>query len=441
MLLCRVIAKQTCFGDCLMLADYLARWAAARNLHYGWVMAALGFFYSLFSSSALGVPSVLMREIAADVGVSMSELSASQGLRFALFGLAAPFAGGLILRYGTRKMLAVAGTIALFGLVLTAFMTSRVEMWIGMGVLLGIAPGLIALQLGAVISARWFTARRGLVVGLLNGSIATGTLIFMPLGAWIAERWGWRMALLPSGVGLLAMLILFQLLAKERPQDLGLAPYGDTIVPPIPAPPNADFVTISFQALRTGSTRLVFWVLALTFAICGLSSYGLTATHFVPFCGDLGFPLVTSASFLAMIGVFDLVGTIGSGWLSDRYDNRLLLAIYYGFRGLSLIWVVQSGASFVAMAAFAVVYGLDFIATVPPTVRLAIGAFGREMGPVVFGWIFAAHQLGVGVMAFAAGASRDALGTYVPAFLFAGLLCLFAAVAFAAVKKPAPALA
>jgi sugar phosphate permease len=419
-----------------MLAEYVARRAAARGLHYGWVMAALGFFYALFASSALGVPSVLMREIAANVGVSMSELSASQGLRFALFGLAAPFAGGLIMRYGMRKILAVAGVLALIGLVMTAFMTSRAEMWIGMGVLLGIAPGLTALQLAAVISSRWFTARRGLVVGLLNGSVATGTLIFMPLGAWIAEHWGWRVALIPSGVGLLAMLILFLLLGKERPQDLGLAPYGETSIPPVPATPTTGFMTISFHALQIASTRLVFWVLALTFFICGLSSYGLTATHFVPFCGDLGFPLVTSASFLALIGVFDLVGTIGSGWLSDRYDNRLLLALYYGFRGLSLVWIVQSGASFVAMSAFAVLYGLDFIATVPPTVRLTVGAFGREMGPVVFGWIFAAHQIGVGLMAFAAGASRDAVGTYVPAFLVAGFTCLLAAAAFGLVKKP-----
>src|SRR5262249_55334129 len=332
-----------------MLADYVARRAAAKGLHYGWVMAGLGFFYALFASSALGVPSVLMREIAANVGVSMSELSASQGLRFALFGLAAPFAGGLIIRYGMRRMLAIAGTVSLIGLALTACMTSRVEMWIGMGVLLGLAPGLTALQLAAVIASRWFTARRGLVVGLLNGSVATGTLIFMPLGAWIAEHWGWRVALIPSGVGLLAMLILFLLLGKERPQDLGLAPYGETSIPPVPATPTTGFMTISFRALQIASTRLVFWVLALTFFICGLSSYGLTATHFVPFCGDLGFPLVTSASFLALIGVFDLVGTIGSGWLSDRYDNRLLLAIYYGFRGLSLVWVVQSGASFAAM--------------------------------------------------------------------------------------------
>jgi sugar phosphate permease len=333
-------------------------------------------------------------------------------------------------------MLAVAGTLALAGLVLTAFMTSRFEMWFAMGLLLGIAPGLTALQLAAVISVRWFTTSRGLVVGILNGAIATGTLIFMPLGGWIAETWGWRAALIPSGLGLLLMLILFLLLGKDRPQDLGLAPYGETGVQPLPPEASENFVAISFQGLRMASTRLVFWVLALTFFVCGVSSYGLTSTHFVPFCGDLGLPLVTSASLLAVIGVFDLVGTIGSGWLSDRLDNRLLLGIYYGFRGLSLIWLVESNATLAAMSAFAILYGLDFIATVPPTVKLTVGAFGREMGPVVFGWIFAAHQLGVGLMALSAGLSRDALGTYVPAFLLAGFLCLLAAAAFAFVRKP-----
>jgi predicted MFS family arabinose efflux permease len=179
--------------------------------------------------------------------------------------------------------------------------------------------------------------------------------------------------------------------------------------------------------------------LAATFFICGLSSYGLTQTHFVPFCGDLGFPLVTSATFLATIGVCDLLGTIGSGWLSDRYDNRWLLAIYYGLRGLSLVWLVSSNVSIVAMMAFAVIYGLDFIATVPPTVRLTVATFGRETGPAVFGWIFAAHQLGVGLMAFGAGASRDALGTYGPAFLLAGVLCVIAAAAFLLLRRPEPA--
>jgi sugar phosphate permease len=177
------------------------------------------------------------------------------------------------------------------------------------------------------------------------------------------------------------MLLLFLLLTKDRPQELGLAPLGEASMPPIPPRPRQNFVLLSFRALLVGSERLVFWVLAATFFICGLSSYGLTQTHFVPFCGDLGFPLVTSATFLATIGVCDLLGTIGSGWLSDRYDNRWLLAIYYGLRGLSLVWLVSSNVSIVAMMAFAVIYGLDFIATVPPTVRLTVATFGRETGP------------------------------------------------------------
>jgi predicted MFS family arabinose efflux permease len=182
-------------------------------------------------------------------------------------------------------------------------------------------------------------------------------------------------------------------------------------------------------------------VLAFTFFICGVSSFGLTQTHFVPFCGDMGISIVTSASLLAIIGVCDLIGTIGSGWLSDRYDNRWLLAWYYALRGVSLIWLVYADVSVVGLAIFAVIYGLDFIATLPPTVRLSVISFGREMGPVVFAWIFAAHQLGTGVMAFGTGLSRDALGSYVPAFLLAGVLCMVAATAFAFVRKPAPAVA
>jgi sugar phosphate permease len=373
------------------------------------------------------------------LGISISELSASQGLRFTLFGLAAPFAGGLMLRYGPRLMVALSGILSLLGLLLTASMTSRFELWLGFGALLGIAPGLTALQLSAVISSRWFTNHRGLVVGLLNGAIATGTLLFMPLGAWISEHWGWRAALVPTSIGLFATLILFVLLTKDRPQELGLAPLGETSLPPIPPRPTQNFVLLSFKALLMGSERLVFWVLATTFFICGLSSYGLTQTHFVPFCGDLGFPLVTSATFLAMIGVCDLFGTIGSGWLSDRYDNRWLLAIYYGLRGLSLVWLVTSNVSLVAMMAFAVIYGLDFIATVPPTVRLTIATFGRENGPAVFGWVFAAHQVGVGLMALSAGVSRDALGTYGPAFLLAGVLCIVAAATFLLIRGPVAA--
>jgi sugar phosphate permease len=322
---------------------------------------------------------------------------------------------------------------------MTALMTEAWQLWLGLGVVLGVAPGLTAMQLNAVVATRWFAARRGLVVGLLSGAVATGALLFMPLAAWIAEAWGWRAALLPSAAGMLVMLGLFLLLGRDRPQDLGLPAYGEASVQPVPPRPTASFVALSLAALGLAARRRVFWVLAGTFFVCSVSSYGLTQTHFVPFCGDLGVPLVAAAWLLAAIGVFDLAGTIGSGWLSDRYDGRWLLAWYYGLRGLSLLWLVHSDVSLAGLAVFAVVYGLDFIATVPPTVKMSAAAFGGEAGPAVVAWVFAAHQLGVGLMAYATGGSRDALGTYVPAFLVAGLLCLAAAAAFVLVRRPAPA--
>ncbi len=419
-----------------MLANRLAQALAARGIHYGWVMVFIAFLNAVFSSSALGVPAVLMLPMSQDLGWSIGEMSAPQGLRLALFGLAAPFAGGLMLRYGPRRMLGWSGLLLLAGLALTLVMTERWQMWLGLGVVLGIAPGLTAMQLAAVISSRWFAARRGLVVGLLSGAVATGTLVFMPLGAWLSENWGWRAALLPPFIGEAVSLVLFLLLAKDHPQELNLPPYGETTVAPMPRPSQENFVMLSFRALALGVQRRVFWVLAFTFFICGATSFGLTQAHFVPFCGDMGIPIVTAASLIAVIGICDLIGTIGSGWLSDRYDNRWLLGWYYGLRGVSLVWLVYADVSMVGLTIFAVIYGLDYIATVPPSVRLAVTAFGRDMGPAVFAWIFAGHQLGAGLMAFGAGVSRDALESYVPAFLFAGVLCLLAAAAFMLVRKP-----
>ncbi len=423
------------------IAEALNRPLAARGFHYGWVMVALAFVYSLFASAALGVPAVLIQPMSQELGWTIGELSGPQGLRFALFGLAAPFAGGLMLRYGPRRMLGIAGVLVLGGLLLTVVMTERWQMWLGMGVVLGLAPGLTALQLGAVISTRWFANRRGLVIGVMTSAVATGSIIFMPLAAWMAEHWGWRVALMPAAVGVLVGLVLFLLFAKDRPRDLGLPPLGEAVVQPLPALPSGNFVLLSLNGLTYGARRPVFWVLAFTFFICGVSSYGLTQTHFVPFCGDIGISIVTSATLLAIIGVCDLIGTIGSGWLSDRFDNRWLLAWYYGARGLSLFWLVYADVSLIGLTIFAVIYGLDFIATVPPTVRLSVGTFGPELGPVVFAWIFAAHQLGVGIMAFGTGLSRDALGTYMPAFLLAAVLCIAAATAFIFVRKPTPAAA
>ncbi|MDQ6685823.1 MAG: MFS transporter [Pseudomonadota bacterium] len=418
------------------IRDALARQLAARDVHYGWLMVALAFVYAVFSSSAMGVPSVLIVPMAKELGWSIGELSAPQGLRLALFGLTAPFAGGLMLRYGPTRMVVWSGALLMVGLGIAISTTEKWQLWLGMGVLLGIAPGLTAMQLSAVIASRWFVARRGLVIGLLSGALATGTLIFMPVAAFASERWGWRVALMIPSLGALLSWLLFVWLARDRPQDLGLPPLGETAVAPVPPVPKANFVQLTFQALAIGVRSWMFWVLAFTFAICGISSFGLTQAHFVPFCGDLGIPLGTSAWMLALIGVCDLMGTIGSGWLSDRYDNRWLLAWYYGMRGLALVWLVLADVSTLGLVIFSVIYGLDFIATVPPSVRLTVQAFGREMGPAVFAWIFAAHHVAAGVMAFGTGISRDLIGSYAPAFLLAGVLCVVAAAAFTLVRRP-----
>ena len=408
-----------------MLAKAVARGFAARGIHYGWVMVALTFLYGVCAAGAMSIPGVLLTPMANDLGWSIGELSGPLGLRVTLFGLVAPFAGGLILLYGPRKVLTGSAVLLIAGLLLSIFMTSKWELWAGLGVTMGVAPGMTALVLATTIATRWFTARRGLVLGILSAGNATGQMIFLMPAAWIAEHYGWRMALIAPMVLIGILALLFLLLSIDRPGDIGLAPLGEKEVQPAPPKPTGNAFALSLGALGTASRSLVFWVIAFTFFICGVSSLGLMP-HFVTLCGDFNISPMVSTSMLAAIGVFDLVGTIGSGWLSDRYDNRWLLAGYYAFRGVSLIWLPYSGFSLVGLSFFAVLYGLDFIATVPPSVRLTAQRFGRELAPLVFGWIFAAHQLGAGIMAFAAGISRDELSTYMPAFFTAGVLCLAA---------------
>jgi predicted MFS family arabinose efflux permease len=415
-----------------------AQIAPTPRRHYAWTMLVLTFLYAMFSTSAMGVPAVLILPMSKELGWSIGELAAPQGLRVALFGLCAPLAGGLMIRYGVRRMVAISGALLMAGLLVSITMTQKWQLWLGMGVMLGVAPGITAMQLTAVVPARWFVSHRGLAIGILGASVATGTLLFMPIAAWVSEIWGWRAALMIPTVGALVSWLLFLWLGRERPQDIGLQPLGATAPVPVPARSRYNFVQLSVNALVAGSKRWIFWVLAFTFAICGVSSFGLTQAHLVPFCSDLGIPFGVSASLLAVIGVFDMVGTIGSGWLCDRYDNRWLLAMYYGLRGVALVWLVYANVSTTGLLIFAVIYGLDFIATVPPTVRLSVQAFGPEMGPAVFSWIFAAHHISAGLMLVAAGVSRDVIGTYAPSFLLAGLLCFVAAVSFTAVKKPQP---
>ncbi|HKH00749.1 MAG TPA: MFS transporter [Bradyrhizobium sp.] len=412
-----------------MISNRLSAALASRNIHYAWVMVAVTFLTSLISAGTVGAPGVFIVPLQQEFGWTTAEISSALSIRFILFGLMAPFAAALLNRYGLRNVTLAALLMVVSALVTSVAMTQLWQLMLLWGVVIGIGTGMTALVLGATIAARWFSARRGLVLGILTASVATGQLVFLPLLASITERLGWRVALAIVCVMLAVAALAVLLLMRDRPSDVGLRPFGDEGTEPLAAPPpsKAPVMAAALGTLRDCSKSSVFWVLFATFFICGASTNGLVQVHLIPMCLDFGIPQVQAATLLAAMGVFDFFGTILSGWLSDRYDNRWLLFWYYGLRGLSLLLLPFTDFSFYGLSLFAMFYGLDWIATVPPTVRLTAQRFGPERANLVFGWIFAGHQLGAGAAAFGAGLSRTVLATYLPAFFVAGALCVLAA--------------
>jgi len=421
-----------------MISNWLAAALTRRNIHYGWVMVGLTFFAALVSAGAVGAPGVFIVPLQREFGWTTAEISSALSIRFILFGLMAPFAAALLNRYGLRNVTLAAQSLVISALVVSLAMTKVWQLMLLWGVVIGLGTGMTALVLGATIAARWFAARRGLVVGILTASVATGQLVFLPLLAHLTDRYGWRVALALMCAMLVVAAFSVLMLMRDRPSDVGLRPFGDNGTEPLaaPAPNNAPILAAALGALRDASKSSVFWALFLTFAICGASTAGLIQVHLIPMCLDFGIPQVQAASLLAAMGVFDFFGTIFSGWLSDRYDNRWLLFWYYGLRGLSLVFLPFSDFSFYGLSLFAMFYGLDWIATVPPTVRLTAQRFGAERANLVFGWIFAGHQIGAGFAAFAAGLSRTLLASYLPAFFVAGALCIVAALIALGISRP-----
>lgn len=411
-----------------MLSTQVARFLDARGVHYGWLVAAVTFLTMLATAGAMGSVGVLIQPLEREFGWTTAEISSALAIRLVFFGLFAPFAAAFMNRFGIRQVVTAALAMIAIGILLSFRMTALWQMMLLWGVVVGIGTGMTALVLGATIAARWFEQRRGLVVGLLTASNATGQLVFLPLLASLSETVGWRGALSLVVVMLALAASLVLMLMRDRPVDVGLAPYGAvTLVPEPPRGTLASLATAPLIALRDAARTQVFWVLFFTFFICGFSTNGLIQTHWVSMCGDVGIAAVAAAGLLALIGLFDLVGTIGSGWLSDRVDNRWLLFWFYGLRGLSLLYLPFSGYSLPALGLFAIFYGLDWVATVPPTVKLAAEKFGPERAGMVFGWVFTGHQLGAAVAAYGSGAARTQFDTYLPAFLVAGVLCLLAA--------------
>ena len=422
-----------------MLAQAISTALQRRGIHYGWVVAAVTFFAMLTTAAALGLPGAMLQPLSKEFGWTTDQLSSVFAVRFALFGLLGPFSAMFITRFGLRRVMVTASVFIALALALATRVTHLWQLFLLWGVLLGCGTGLTALVLGAMVASRWFTARRGLVVGLLAASTATGQLIFLPIAAWLIEHLGWRYAVIPVFIACIVVACLVLLFMQDTPKDVGLRSFGEPEGSATPSPAGPP-VRVSFWApftvLAEASRNRTFWILAGTFFICGLSTNGLVQTHFISLCSDNGLGIVPAASVLSMMGVFDLVGTTLSGYLSDRFDNRKLLFWYYGLRGLSLFWLPFSTFSLYGLSMFALFYGLDWIATVPPTVKLAAQAFGKERAGLVFGWVFAAHQLGAATAAYGAGLTRTLLLTYNPALFTAGAACLVAAVAILAIRRP-----
>ncbi len=396
--------------------------------NYAFVVVAVIFLALLASAGLRATPGVLMLPLQKAFGWGVSVISSSAAIGIFLYGLAGPFAAAVMQRFGIRRT--VLGALALMSASTAAsyFMTAPWQLFLTWGLLSGIGSGAVANVLGATIVNRWFTTNRGLVMGLLTASTATGTLIFMPGLAALVEWGGWQPVVLTVAACSAALIPLVYVLVPERPAAIGLRSYGSTHDDPPAAPAQGNPFVAAISNLVRAAKVPTFWFLFATFFICGFTTNGLVGTHLIAFCGDHGIFEVQAASLLALMGFFDLFGTTLSGWLTDRFDPRKLLFFYYGLRGLSLIYLPYSDFSFVSLSVFAVFYGLDWIATVPPTVRIANETFGDKNAPLIFGWVVAGHQLGAACAAFFAGFMRSTQGDYLQAFMIAGATGLVAAV-------------
>jgi MFS family permease len=411
------------------------RTAGTSRIHPAWWVAAVTFLALVGAAAFRAVPGVLIAPLRAEFGWSVTTISAAVAVNMALYGLTAPFAAALMERFGIRRVVVAALLLTATGSGLTVFMTASWQLVLLWGFLVGLGTGSMALSLVATVTGRWFVARRGLVSGILTAGGATGQLVFLPLVAWADQNWGWRSASLGTTAAALAVVPLVLWLLRDRPRDLGVAPYGGTPDDDV-APVRSGAARSAVRGLVEGARTRPFWLLAGGFFICGLSTNGLVQPHFIPAAHDHGMPVTTAAGLLAVVGVFDIAGTVFSGWLTDRVDPRVLLLAYYGLRGASLFLLptLFGPDLHVSMIAFIVFYGLDWVATVPPTLALCREHFGAR-APVVFGWVFASHQVGSAFAAFGGGVIRDVTGSYDLAWFGAGALCLAAAAMSISIRR------
>ena len=407
----------------------IAGWTKHR-FHYAWVVIAVTFLIMVVTAGIRATPSVMLVPLEKGFGWSRTSISMALAINLALFGLMGPFAAAAMQRFGMRRTVLGALAVLAIAVALSSRMHSTWQMVVIWGVLVGSATGATSTTLGAVVVNRWFLQHRGLAMGILTASSATGQLAFLPLMAWVAEHRGWQTLVELVAIAAAIVLPIVALLLPEKPSAMGLRRLGeadDAAADTVQS--NANPIGIAFAALQRASKFRDFWLLFFTFFICGASTNGYIGTHFIAMCSDYGLSEVRGAGMLAMMGVCDLFGTTLSGWLSDRFNNRVLLFWYYGLRGLALLLLPFAfGYQYFGLPLFGLFYGLDWIATVPPTLRLTTDVFGSRDAPVIFGWVFAGHQLGAAFAALGAGMLRSTLGTYTVATMISGGLCVVGAI-------------
>ena len=400
------------------------------HVHYAWIVLAVVFTAMLAGVGVRAAPGVIILPLQKAFGWDVSTISGAISVNIMLMGVTAPFVTGLTQAIGLKRTMMGCLTILMVATGLSSFMTAPWQLYLTWGLMVGIGSGAGAVGLAGVVANRWFATKTGFATGLLFAANAAGQLIFLPLFALLADWYGWRGVSVGVTIAIALVLPVVGLLLPESPAAVGLPAYGTTQIEPVSAQysPGGNMFSVAFGALARASRSMDFWLLCVTFGICGLSTNGLINTHLIAYCADFGIPSVSGASILAVVGAFSLVGSACSGWLCDRYSPRILLFWYYGLRGLSLMVIPFTSFDGISLSVFAVFYGLDWVATGPATFALTNEVFGRRDAPVIVSWIFASHQVGGAIAAFGAGAVRSLSGSYMLAFLASGVACMLASI-------------
>lgn len=397
-----------------------------RLIHPAWLAVGVTFLTLVTTAGFRSASSVLIIPLEDAFGWGREQISLAVAINVLIYGLVAPFAAALMERFGIRRVVMSALTAVSIGSALTMFMSAPWQLIALWGFVVGASTGAMALVFAATVANRWFVQKRGIVIGMLTASSATGQLIFLPALSYMAEMNGWKSVSSTIAIVSIVLVPIIWIFLKEKPADAGVLPYGAPADWSAPAKNSMNAGTLAIDTLKQASKKKDFWYLVGSFFVCGLSTNGLIGTHFIPAAHDHGMGMTTAASLLALVGVFDLVGTIASGWLTDKYDPRKLLFFYYGFRGLSLLLLPSILFSSVhpSTLVFVIFYGLDWVATVPPTIMLCRTILGPERATVIYGWVFAAHQIGGSIAAFGAAVLRVHFGDYANAFYISAGMCL-----------------